>query len=105
MGHTRATPLGRSVFHDDWMGLARDQLVVELYRIRDEQGSRAGLMLVDIERVIGRSKMDALALLNQLTRHKPVLVEWILPGIYVLTERGVRWVEESPARAYGPSAL
>jgi hypothetical protein len=98
MPHTHATVLGRRVLLDDWLGFHRDRLLATLYQMRDASGDDNGLTLEQIANVTGLDRDCVAALVQSMANEKPVLIKIAPPNVYLLTPRGVRWVEESPSQ-------
>lgn len=94
MSFTRSTVLGRRVLLDDWIGFHRDRLLSTLYDMRDAGGDENGLSTQQICDVSGLDRTRTNELLRLLN---PKLVRLNIENKVVITERGVRWVEESPA--------
>jgi hypothetical protein len=94
MPFTHATPLGRRVKLEDWQSFHRDRLLALLYTLRDA-GDENGLTLDQIKSATGLDA-TAVALLVASMVTKPKLVESTINNTWIITSRGVRWVEESP---------
>ena len=71
--------------------------MVALYTLRDA-GEEDGLSFAQILSVTGLPDTHHVADLVQFASRKPKLVEVTGQGTVVITERGVRWVDESPNR-------
>ncbi len=98
MPFTHATVLGRRVLLDDWRSFHRDRLLAALYRMR-ELGT--GLSLDQIANVTGRRRALVDDLVQSVTSNPP-LIRLDVPGdVWRITDRGVRWVEESPSPSSG----
>ncbi len=95
---TQTTELGRHVRLEDWLGFNRDRMLATLYQMRDTGGDDNGMTIEQIAALTGLHVHKVYELVNSM-KEKPKLVQPIVPGvpvIWVLTPRGIRWVEESP---------
>ncbi len=98
MPFTHATVLGRRVLLDDWRSFHRDRLLDALYQMR-ELGR--GLSLDQIANVTGLRRELVDDLVQSMTSNPP-LIRLDVPGdVWRITDRGVRWVEESPSPSSG----
>ena len=93
MPFTHATVLGRRVLIDDWRSFHRDRLLDALYQMR-ELGR--GLSLDQIANVTGLRRELADSLVHSMTSDPPLIRHDVPGAVWRITERGVRWVEESP---------
>ncbi len=97
MPFTHATVLGRRVLLDDWRSFHRDRLLDALYQIRELGGEPWGLSLDQIANVTGLGRELVDDLVQSMTSNPPLIRLDAQYDIWLITERGVRWVEESPA--------
>ncbi len=97
MPFTHATVLGRRVLIDDWRGFHRDRLLYSLYQMREQGGASWGLGLDQIANVTGLPRERVADLVQSMTSDPPLVRMDAPREIWLITERGVRWVEESPA--------
>ncbi len=96
MPFTHATVLGRRVLIDDWRSFHRDRLLDALYQMRELGGESFGLSLDQIANVTGLRRELVCDLVQSMTSDPP-MIRLDVPGDIVrITDRGVRWVEESP---------
>jgi hypothetical protein len=92
------TQLGRRVAHDDTFGFHRDRLLDVLYQMRETKGDEARLSSGEIASVTGLPAQEVSALvsvlisLDMLAPHAPSNTL----NTFGISDRGVRWVEESP---------
>lgn len=93
MPFTQSTELGRKVKLEDWVGFHRDRVLVTLYTLRDA-GHEDGLTAAQIADITGLQVVDACMLIAEMREHE--LVEATIRSTNIITERGIRWVEESP---------
>lgn len=96
MAFTHSTNLGRRVLIEDWLGFHRDRLLGVLYITRDSNGDGSGFSIEQIAHITGLNESDAFELVRSM-KTKPKLVESTAGNLVAITERGVRWVEESPS--------
>jgi len=95
MPFTHATVLGRRVLIDDWRSFHRDRLLDALYQMR-ELGESCGLTLDQISSITGLRRELADSLAHSMTSDPPLVRLDAQYDIWMITDRGVRWVEESP---------
>ena len=95
MPFTQATALGRKVKLDDWLGFHRDRLLATFYTLRDA-GHDDGLTMKQIESINGLSYGHVETLVRRM--HEQGLVAYLTNNNLIATERGIRWVEESPVQ-------
>jgi len=93
---TQRTVLGRRVRIDDWRSFHRDRLLAVLYSMRDSQAEEPELTFDQIASVTGLPRKDVPSLVTGMTRDKPKVARLTTNATVALTERGIRWVEESP---------
>lgn len=93
--HTTATELGRKVKIDDWIGFHRDRLLSVLYTMRDA-GNDDGLTIEQIRGVTGLSSSQNVWDLVVKMKSLNLVETSSINNTTVITERGIRWVEESP---------
>lgn len=89
------TELGREVQLNDWLSFHRDRILSVLFQMRQQGDPSPGFQVATIAHVTGLSEPQARQLADQL------VVEGFLlkaPGVYRITDAGMRWVLESPAR-------
>jgi hypothetical protein len=106
---TQTTDLGRRVLLDDWRGFHRDRLLCVLCQLRDLHSlgdRRSGLSRREVEQLTGLGGEQTLVLLRWMTEDRPRLLTLDVRcqgepgGVYRISSRGARWVDESPgARA------
>lgn len=90
-----ATQLGRRVAHDDWFSFHRDRLLEVLYQMRETKGDEARLAIGDVSGVTGLPPQEAVTLVSVLVDLE--MLEFHSPSnTFGISDRGVRWVEESP---------
>jgi len=96
MPFTRSTELGRRVIMDDWIGFHRDRLLCVLYDMRESGRDFNGLTSQQICNVTGLDQ-DHVAQLIHTMSALPGLIQFDMSlDMWLITSRGVRWVEESP---------
>jgi hypothetical protein len=96
---TTNTELGRRIKINDWLSFHRDRLLNVLYSMRD-LGDESGLTSDQVRSVTGLGVSQHVDDLLQfmMEENGPKLIEVTIYGTVIITERGVRWVDESPNR-------
>lgn len=95
MPFTMATELGRKVKIEDWISFHRDRLLHVLYTLRDA-GQDDGLTVEQIRDVTGLSGASQVWDLLVTMKEQNLVEASSVNNTTVITERGIRWVEESP---------
>ncbi len=89
------TELGREVPLNDWLSFHRDRILSVLFQMRQQGVPSPGFQLSMIAGVTGLAEQQARQLAAQL------LIDGVVENdhsVYRLTDVGMRWVLESPAR-------
>jgi hypothetical protein len=89
------TDLGRTVKIEDWLKFHRDRLVSVLYSMWN-MGDDTGLTLDQVRNMTGLTSPNDVSALIDFASQKPKLVTVTTNGTVAITDRGIRWVDESP---------
>lgn len=89
------TELGREVPLNDWLSFHRDRVLSVLFQMRQQGSPEPGFQVSRIASVTGLSEQLARQLADRLVIGGLLLKDH---DVYRLTDTGMRWVLESPAR-------
>jgi hypothetical protein len=95
MAFTTETQLGRKIKIEDWISFHRDRLLSILYSMRD-LGNDDGLTIEQIRDVTGLPSSNEVWELITKMKSDELVEASSIDNTTVITERGIRWVEESP---------
>lgn len=97
MAFTTRTDLGRTVLIGDWVGFHRDRLLKVLHAMLKLSGVAVGLTIEQISSVTGLGPDHTSELVRTVAGRS--LIRTDEKAVWLLTEAGIRWVDESPATA------
>ena len=99
MPYMQDTVLGRRIRIGDWRSFHRDRILHVLYQMRDTSAEAPTLTWEQIRSITGLDKhLDISSLVREMVTMKPKLLMFTSnqQQEVTITQRGVRWVEESP---------